>query len=644
MPADSPSPTSISRVTSFLVAHPVRSTLLVGLDALIAALALTSAELLRFEGANLPSEQFSTFLFSLPILVSIRAVFTLAAGLHRWSFRMSGLHEAIRLAATTAFGTVAFVSLFFFVHRVAPPRSVIALEFFFTTTLMATYRYGPRAGTGWFKTFSRSQRDDAQRTLIIGAGSAGDLLLRDLERSDAHRFHLVGFIDDDPRKVGTSLGGLPVLGKISELPIFVSKLKVSNVLIAIPRLSGERVREILGLCATLKVSFKIIPASFTYLDEKVTAAMLHDLSPDDLLPRDPVAFDRNEVSGLIAGRRILVTGAGGSIGSEIARQLAAHGPEQLLLLDMNENELYFLQRRLQELYPHLKVLALVADIRDAAQMEWLGRTHRPQDIFHAAAHKHVPLMEDMPAEAVKNNVMGTLNVAVMADVCGAERFVLISTDKAVRPTSIMGVSKRVAELVVRDLARRSKTRFTAVRFGNVLGSAGSVVPLFKQQIERGGPVTVTHPDCTRYFMTIPEAVGLVLIAGLTHPGELCILDMGEAIRIADLAANMITMTGRVPNVDIPIVFTGLRPGEKLFEELFTEEEEKTQKARNKIMVAEPPPPPVDLSRKLEELRRAADVNDREALVVAFQGIVPSYKPPEHNKPALRLISTESKAG
>jgi FlaA1/EpsC-like NDP-sugar epimerase len=353
--------------------------------------------------------------------------------------------------------------------------------------------------------------------------------------------------------------------------------------------------------------------------------MLHDLSPEDLLPRDAVRFDYEEIRDLVAGRRVLVTGAGGSIGGEIARQLALHGAETLVLVDMNENELYLKARRLREEHPDIHVLTEVADIRERDRIERLGNKHRPQYVFHAAAHKHVPLMEEAPEEAVKNNVFGTLNVARMADACGAERFVLISTDKAVNPSSVMGVSKRVAELVVRDLARTSSTRMMAVRFGNVLGSAGSVVPIFKQQIARGGPVTVTHPDCTRYFMTIPEAVGLVLLAGLGGYGDLCILDMGEPIEITALARNLITLAGYVPDEEIPIVFTGLRPGEKLHEELLTEDEERTHVMRDRIMAAESPEPPADLAQRLVELRRFAEAGDKAAILRTFRGIVPTYR-------------------
>jgi len=433
-------------------------------------------------------------------------------------------------------------------------------------------------------------------------------------------------VDDDKHKQGMSLGGKPVLGTVDQLASLVNKHKIANVLIAIPKLAGERVRTILSLCADLKLSIKIIPASFTHLDDRITAAMLHDVSPEDLLPRDPISFDPTEIRARVGGKRVMVTGAAGSIGSEIARQIASHGPSQLVLVDINENELYFLSRRLHELYPAMDIRALIADIRDENRINRLGHEHKPHFVFHAAAHKHVPLMEDAPEEAVKNNVFGTRNVARMADACGVEKFVFISTDKAVRPTSVMGASKRVAEYVVRDLARTSKTQFTAVRFGNVLGSAGSVVPLFKQQIERGGPVTVTHPDCRRFFMTIPEAVGLVLLAGLGGYGELCVLDMGEPIRIADLAANMITMAGLVPNKDINIVFTGLRPGEKMTEELLTEEEEESQVVRNKIFVAKSPAPPADLAAKLDELWNAAVAADRPRVVAGFQRIVASFRP------------------
>jgi FlaA1/EpsC-like NDP-sugar epimerase len=316
--------------------------------------------------------------------------------------------------------------------------------------------------------------------------------------------------------------------------------------------------------------------------------------------------------------------------------VARYGARKLVLVDMNENSLYLLARRLRQEYPQLELHTEIADIREPAKLLYLGALYKPQDVFHAAAHKHVPLMEDAPEEAIKNNVLGTMNVAQMAIDCGVERFVFISTDKAVRPSSVMGASKRLAELLVRGMARTAKTKFVVVRFGNVLGSAGSVVPLFKEQIERGGPVTVTHPDCTRYFMTIPEAVGLVLLAGLGNYGELCILEMGEAIRIVDLATHMITMAGHVAGGDIPIVFTGLRPGEKIAEEIFTEEEEETQVARNRILVAKSPPPPEDLVERIRRLHQVVDTVDRIGIRRILREMLPSYRSAENTPVAMVL--------
>jgi FlaA1/EpsC-like NDP-sugar epimerase len=602
----------------------VRYSAILSFDVLATVLSLYSAVFLRFEG-QIPFRYAELVAHALPILVGMRLALVFLARLHRWSFRMSGLSEAMRLAFAMLVATCLFVVAFYIGHGATLPRSVVALEFFFTTSLMASLRFAPRIGQSWYAEQLRSRRNGSRRTLIVGAGGAADLLARDLLRSSEHEYQLIGFVDDDPAKVGSFIDGRRVLGRIADLPNLIERHQISMVMLAITNLAADRIREILTLCSSQKASFKIIPASLTHMSDRVSAAMLHDLSPEDLLPRDQVEFDRDEIGKLVAGRRILVTGAAGSIGGEIARQVAEHGAGLLALVDMNENELYLGVRRLRVQYPETEICAEVADIRDPARLRRLGSQYRPEYVFHAAAHKHVPLMEDAPEEAIKNNVFGTQNVARMAEACGAERLVFISTDKAVKPTSVMGASKRVAEMLVRDMAHTSKTRMTAVRFGNVLGSAGSVVPLFKQQIEQGGPVTVTHPECTRYFMTIPEAVGLVLLAGLGGYGDLCVLDMGQAIRIADLAAHLITMAGYVPGREIPIVYTGLRPGEKLFEELLTEEEEKTQAVRNRIMVASPPPPPQDLAHRLEDLRRLADGGDREGIIRMLRAIVPSYR-------------------
>jgi FlaA1/EpsC-like NDP-sugar epimerase len=599
-----------------------RNVTILGLDAIATACALYAALFLRLDW-RVPLEYTEAVHIAVPVLVGVRFLTVLGARLHRWSFRMSGLAEAVRLVLAMVAGSALFLLVFHYVSPHGLPRTVYALEFFFATSLMAGLRFAPRLAASWYS--EQRRKGTAPRTIIVGAGGAGELLARDLIRTPDSKYWVVGFVDDAPAKLGTLLHGKRVLGTIDALPEVIEAHEIGMVLLAIPRLPAVRIREILDICGTSKVSFKIVPASFACLDGKVSAAMLHDLSPEDLLPRDAIAFDHEEIRSLVQGRRALVTGAGGSIGGEICRQLASHGVAQLVMVDMNENEMYLGARRLQAEYPHVRIHAEVADIREPARLMRLGLRYRPEHVFHAAAHKHVPLMEDAPEEAVKNNVFGTLNVAAMAHECGVERLVVISTDKAVRPTSVMGATKRIAELAVRELARGSRTKMTAVRFGNVLGSAGSVVPIFKEQISLGGPVTVTHPDCTRYFMTIPEAVGLVLLAGLGGYGDLCVLDMGEPIRIADMARNLITMAGCVPGEDIEIVYTGLRPGEKMYEELLTEEEEQTHEVRDRIMVAKSPAPPLDLQERLRDLRRLADAGDREGLLRGIKRIVPTYR-------------------
>jgi FlaA1/EpsC-like NDP-sugar epimerase len=603
-----------------------RYLLILSADTIIAAVALSCAFLLRFDG-RIPPSQAGSVGPALATLLTLRLGLALAFHLHRWSFQMPGLLEAMRLLGATVSGTVLFAVVSRLVANGASPlpRSVIALEFFLTTSLIALYRFAPRLVLSWANERRCANLAAARRTLVVGAGNSGDLLVRDLSRTSDHPYFVVGFVDDDPAKAGTWVGGKPVLGRIDDLTALIAEHRVSTVMLAIPSLAGERARDILRLCSSHKASFKVVRSSFSATHRRRGGAVLHDMSPDDLLPRDQVAFDHGEIRGLIEGRRLLVTGGAGSIGGEIAHQAAELGASLLVLVDMNENELYLKYRRLREQYPNLEIRAEVADVREYSRLFQLGEVYSPDYVFHAAAHKHVPLMEDAPEEAIKNNVFGTINVASMASACGAERFVFISTDKAVKPSSIMGASKRIGELVVRDIARGSRTRMTAVRFGNVLGSAGSVVPLFKEQIERGGPVTVTHPDCTRYFMTISEAVGLVLMAGLGGYGDLCVLDMGQPIRIADLAANMITMAGYIPGLEVPIVYQGLRPGEKLHEEPLTEDEERTHVVRSRIKVAKSPPPPADLLDALRELRRAADAGDREATVRVIRALVPTYR-------------------
>ncbi len=616
-----------------------RYLLILLLDTLLISVAWFLAFALRFEG-RIPQPSLEQAGRFLPMLLAVRLTLHFALGIYRWSFRFSGLYEAVRLIATCLVGSALFTALFYFSQRAAldmtigPPRLVIVMEFFLTTTFLGLFRFSPRLAFAWFLDRRRARSGETKKTIIVGAGSAGELLLRDLYRSDEHSYEIVGFVDDAPLKRGMSIGGRPVLGTLNQLPAVVQDRGVRRLLFAIPRLPAARLREVLNACADLKLSYKVLPLSFTYLRDRAATAALQDLSPDDLLPRVPLGVATEEVLALIRGRRVLVTGAAGSIGSEICRQVARYRPESLVLTDINENELYFLYRFLRQQHPDLSVSAEVADIRDEARLLQLGERYRPQDIFHAAAHKHVPLMEYAPAEAIKNNVLGCLNISRVAGLVGTERFVLISSDKAVNPSSVMGATKRVSELILWDQAKRwKKTTFTAVRFGNVLGSAGSVVPLFKAQIAAGGPVTVTHPDCRRYLMTIPEAVGLVLVAGLGRHGDLCILEMGEPMLIRDLARLMITMAGLVPEEDIAVVFTGLRPGEKLDEQLMTDEEAKnSRQIREMIRVIDGVSSQPDLMEQIARLEAFAKAGQREGIIAGLQALVPEFVPDQSSAP------------
>ena len=602
----------------------IRKAVLLALDGGIAAAALWVAMLLRFEG-TIPPPQRAIVLHLTGLIVCSRILANMLFRLHRWSFRFSGLVDGARIWVAAVFGTGLFVFFTFLGQLKGVPRSVVIMELILSGLTMGVVRFSPRLTSMYVSDQLRSRKQNLVRTLIVGAGSAGELLQRDLGRSDEHSYLVVGFVDDDRDKLGMVVGGKPVLGGIDELPEIARAYRIEEVLIAIPRLEARRIREILSHCSDVKLHFKILPVSFVYLNERGGAAMLQDLQPDDLLPRDPVSFTDSGESPRAMGRVAVVTGAAGSIGSEICRQLLAGGVVRLVMVDMNENGLYLMKRRFERDFPGIEVHAEVADVRDRRRLLAVMKAHGCQDVFHAAAHKHVPLMETAPGEAVKNNILGTKFVTWAADMCGAERFVYISTDKAVRPTSVMGVSKRVGEKIVRWMARRSKTKFCAVRFGNVLGSAGSVVPLFREQIAAGGPVTVTDPEVRRYFMTISEAVGLVLQAAYGDYGELCILEMGEQIPIVNLARHMITMAGKVPDVDIPIVFTGLRPGEKLFEELLTEEEEATSRVTEKICVAACPPVREDLDDWVERLADAAFIEDHGQILRILKDLVPSFQ-------------------
>ncbi len=600
-----------------------RGALLLGADGLAASVALALAFWLRFEGRVPPAAE-RLIPYALPLVAGVRIACSAAWRIHHWSFRLASLSEALRVAAAGFSGSLCLVLLWPVAFSQMLPRSIGALELFASLTLLSAVRFGPRAALGWRCQLAQA-RTTSPRTVVVGLGGAAELLVREILQRPAGNYHLVGLVADDPSMLGCQVAGLPVLGHVDELPALLQRHCVSMVLLARGGQSDADIRRVLDLTGGCRVRIKVIPAPLEQV-ESLSAAMLNDVRPEHLLARAPVSFEESGLRRLVRGRRALVTGAGGSIGAELCRQLARLGAAQLVMADINENELYLGARRLGETCPELEVHPVVVDVRERVPLQRLGARFRPQDVFHAAAHKHVPLMETVPEEAVKNNVFGTLNVAMMADHCGAERMVLISTDKAVRPTSVMGATKRVAEMVIRHVGSSSTTRMAAVRFGNVLGSAGSVIPLFRQQIAQGGPVTVTHPDCTRYFMTVPEAVGLILRAGLGCRGELFVLEMGKPVRIDDLARNIITLSGHVVGDEIAIVYTGLRPGEKLTEELLSVEEERTEKVVDRIHVADCPPPPADFAAQLARLRRAAMRADQGALREALRSLVPTFLP------------------
>ncbi len=468
-----------------------------------------------------------------------------------------------------------------------------------------------------------------RRVLVMGAGDAGALIVREMHQNPGLGYLPVGFVDDDPAKQGAQIYAVPVLGKRQDIPRLIQERGIDQVIIAMPTAPGAVIREVRALCAQAQTPVKTIPGLYELLDGSVRISQIREVKIEDLLRREPIRTDLAAVEGYLAGAVVLVTGAGGSIGSELCRQIAARKPQQLLLLGHGENSIYNILSELHDMAPQLPALPLIADVRDEGRITRLLCKHRPQVIFHAAAHKHVPLMESNAEEAFTTNVLGTQNLLHAAEEAGVARFVLISSDKAVNPVNVMGASKYLAEVLVQQAARRLGRPFVVVRFGNVLGSRGSVVPLFQRQIAAGGPVTITHPEMRRYFMTIPEAVQLVLQAGaLGRGGEVFVLDMGEQIRILDLAQDLISLSGLKPQEDIEIVFTGVRPGEKLYEELFAPGEEPAPTAHEKILVARPQSLPSEarLAAGIEAVLRAAREEDRATLVQALQEIIPSFAP------------------
>ena len=476
-----------------------------------------------------------------------------------------------------------------------------------------------------------TKNTDISRVLIIGAGCAGEMVVKELEKNPQLNKKAVAIIDDDITRIGDQVSGVDIVGTRNSILKIVKLYKIDEIIFSIANISKKGKKEIIDICKNTNCKIKTIPGIYEIIDGKVDIKQVRDVEIEDLLGREPIEVDFNLMGSYIQDSTILVTGAGGSIGSELCRQIANIMPKKLIMLDNYENNLYSIQQELIRKYgDSIKMIAVVASIREQKRMEKIFDKYRPEVVFHAAAHKHVPLMENSPGEAIKNNIFGTLNVAMLSSKYNVKRFLLISTDKAVNPTNVMGATKRAAEMIIQSLNEESKTEFVAVRFGNVLGSNGSVIPLFKKQIEDGGPVTVTHPKIIRYFMTIEEAVGLVIQAGgMAKGGEIFVLDMGEPVKILDLAKNLIRLSGFEPDVDIKIVFTGLRPGEKLYEELLMSEEGLLDTKHKKIFIGRPIDfDKNDLQKYLIELRNIVLEEDDELMEQAMKNLVPTFISPE----------------
>lgn len=594
------------------------------LDLLLWTLAAPLAMVLRLEGLP-PQYRDVAWIYTL-LGIPVKALLIAAFGLHRQAWSRVGVRDLVRLGLAVGSGGAIFLGFAWVLNAYFPmPRSVPLISAVLALFLLGGMRLGVRLY--WEEKRGRGVR--GTRVLVVGAGEAGSMVAREMLRHPEAGLYPVGFLDDDPNKRGQSIAGVRVVGTLDDLPKAVQALEVEEVLVAIPSAPGSVVRKVVDLARAVGVRYRILPGIYEILSGRVGISQIREVRLEDLLRREPVRLNLGEIAGYLEGRVVLVTGAGGSIGSELVRQVARFHPEQVVLLGRGENSLFLLEKELEANWPELRYKVVVADVRDRDRLRRIFQLYRPQVVFHAAAHKHVPLMEANPDEAIFNNVRGTQNVVELCLEFGVERLVNISTDKAVNPTSVMGASKRVAEQVVAWGASRAALGqvFVSVRFGNVLGSRGSVVPLFMEQIKRGGPVTVTHPEMRRYFMTIPEAAQLVLQAGgIGENGRVYILDMGEPVRILDLAKDLIRLAGLEPYRDIDIVFTGIRPGEKLFEELLTAEEGTEASRHEKIWVAKGAQVPPGFSQLLEELYGLARQGDGLLVRQALKRLVPSYRP------------------
>ena len=572
--------------------------------------------------------EYRSLLFSSCVLfVLCFLIVYVLMGMYDSLWRYAEIYEFFRCVLASVISISAFIvlSLIVYVER-RIPISVYFMSALFAVSITLYTRLTYRMFRNTQITNAGKQR---KRVMVVGAGDAASTLLHEIFRDSATDYNIVCAVDDNPQKIGRTIMGIKIMGATRDIPNLVTQCDIDTIIIAIPAAEEAEKRRVLNICSKTACNMRLLPDICKLIsDGKDLLSRVRDVKVEDLLGRDEISLEGEKTFKHIKGKTVLVTGAGGSIGSELCRQIAASGPKKLVMVDIYENSVYDVEQELRRRYGEkLKLDVRVASVRDSKKMDALFCEAKPDIIFHAAAHKHVPLMETSPEEAVKNNVFGTYNVAQCADRYGAAAFVLISTDKAVNPTSIMGATKRICEMIIQAMAKTSKTRFVAVRFGNVLGSNGSVIPLFKEQIANGGPVTVTHPDIVRYFMTISEAVSLVITAGeIAKGGEVFVLDMGHQVKILELAENLIRLAGFMPYKDIPIVFTGLRPGEKLYEELLLSEEGITETDEKKIFIGNPGGIDKDsFFERLTELKATAYGNDRKSVTKMIIDMVPTFK-------------------
>jgi FlaA1/EpsC-like NDP-sugar epimerase len=607
-----------------------RTILFLLIDAVLVNLAVFGSFYMRFgfEGnGKIPQEYFTSLTYNHTVWVAtvVYLLVFYVFGLYNRLWQYASLGELVSIIFAAAVGSGATVALVYFLAPLRIPNTVAIYLLFLVIFLIGGSRFIWRLLQE--NPFTAYVPGSQKQVLIIGAGDAGVVAARELKNHNYREGRPVGFIDDSVKKQKLHIMGIPVLGTRRDIPRIVKGHNIDEVIIAMPSASGETVKAIVKICEKTGVDLKIMPGVFNVLSGSVDTTAIRQVQVEDLLGRDPVAVDLEQVAGYLTGATVMVTGGGGSIGSEICRQVIKFNPFKLVIIGQGENSVFDIEQELHTEYPSLNVATEILDIKDRDKVQLIFQKYNPGVIFHAAAHKHVPLMERNPEEALKNNIVGTYNLVEAADAFSVKTFVLISTDKAVNPTSFMGATKRVAEMIIQSMDKRSATRFVAVRFGNVLGSRGSVIPTFKRQISKGGPVTVTHPEMIRYFMTIPEAAQLVIQAGsMAQGGEIFILDMGDPVKIVDLARDLIKLSGFEPDVDIPIKFTGIRPGEKLYEELLTAEEGTSHTKHARIFVAKPN----DLNNAkiagiIHVIRERGSYLTREEIIQLLQTVIPEFR-------------------